>query len=82
MDNNGGHNSSNNGASGNKDVLYLMGGVALIALGAGLVMTHPTVRKTVSGAIAAVLPELKGGVLPDLTALGPDIERYMKLRSM
>ncbi len=75
-------NGNNNGSSDNKDILYLMGGVALIALGAGLVMTNPAVRQTVSGALSAVLPDLKGRFAPDLTGLGPDIQRYLKLRSM
>ncbi|MGH9839781.1 MAG: hypothetical protein ACREEM_13450 [Blastocatellia bacterium] len=79
MENN---NNNNNGSSDNKDVIYLMGGVALIALGAGLVMTNPAVRKTVGSALSAVLPDLQGKFLPDLTGLGPDIDRYMKLRSM
>lgn len=76
------HNGNSNGFSDNKDVLYLMGGMALMVLGAGLVMTSPTVRKTVSAGLAAILPEVQGKFLPDLTALGPDIQRYMKLRSM
>jgi len=74
--------NGNNNSSENRDVLYLMGGVALMVLGAGLVMTHPAVRKTVSAGLSAVLPELQGKFGPDLTALGPDIQRYMKLRSM
>ena len=74
--------SNNNGSSDNKDVLYLMGGVALMVLGAGLVMTSPSVRKTVGAALSSVLPGLQGKLGVDLSALGPDIERYMKLRSM
>jgi hypothetical protein len=74
--------NGNNNVSSDKDVLYLVGGVALIVLGAGLVMTNSSVRKTVSSALSAVLPDLQGKVLPDITALGPDIQRYMKLRSM
>lgn len=75
----------NNGVNGlpeNRDVIYLMGGLALMVLGAGLVMTSPAVRKTVSATLSAVLPDLQGKFLPDLTGLGPDIDRYMKLRSM
>jgi hypothetical protein len=75
-------NNGLNGVPENKDVIYLMGGLALMVLGAGLVMTNPGVRKTVTSALSAVLPDLQGGMLPDLTALGPDIDRYMKLRSM
>jgi hypothetical protein len=73
---------TNNGSSESRDVLYVMGGVALIVLGAGLVMTHPVVRKTVSAGLSAILPDLRGKFAPDLTGLAPDIERYMKLRSM
>ncbi|MDX2033941.1 MAG: hypothetical protein SF339_24925 [Blastocatellia bacterium] len=61
---------------------YLMGGVALMVLGAGLVMTNSAVRKTMSSAVSAVLPELRGRLLPDLAGLGADVDRYMRLRSM
>ena len=80
MEHNG--NNANNDSAENKDALYLMGGLALMVLGAGLVMTHPGVRKAVSAGLSGVLPDLQGKFLPDLTALGPDIQRYMKLRSM
>ncbi len=75
-------NNHNNGSSEGKDTLYLMGGLALMVLGAGLVMTHPGIRKAVSAGVSGVLPGLQGKLLPDLTALGPDVQRYMKLRSM
>jgi hypothetical protein len=71
-----------NGLPENKDVIYLMGGLALMVLGAGLVMTNHAVRKTMSATLSAVLPDLQGKFLPDLTGLGPDIDRYMKMRSM
>ena len=74
------HNEDNN--ENNRDTIYLFGGLALMLLGAGLVMSHPTVRKTVSAGLEGLLPELKGKYLPDLSALGPDIQRYMRLRSM
>ena len=71
-----------NGDSDNKDTLYLMGGVALMVLGAGLVMSNPTVRKTVMSGIAAVLPQLQGQLGLDFSEVGTDIQRYMNLRSM
>ena len=71
-----------NGSSDNKDTLYLMGGVALMVLGAGLVMTNPTVRKTVTAGLAAVLPQLQGKLGINFSEVGTDIQRYMKLRSM
>ena len=73
-----GHNES----AETRDMLYLVGGVALIVLGAGLVITHPTVRKTVSDGLSAVLPDLQSKLMPDMSMLGTDIQRYMKLRAM
>jgi hypothetical protein len=55
-----------------RDTLFLLGGLSLILFGAGLVVTNPAVRK--------LLGNVKiGGLLQ--TAV-PDLERYMKLRSM
>ncbi len=71
-----------NDSSDSKDTLYLMGGVALMVLGAGLVMTNPTVRKTIKTGLAAVLPQLQGKLGLDFSGIGSDIQRYMKLRSM
>jgi hypothetical protein len=55
-----------------KDVLYLFGGAALILFGAGLVLTNPGVRK--------LLGQVRVNDL--IAAAGPDVERYLKLRSM
>lgn len=66
----------------NKETLYLMGGLALMVLGAGLIMTSPTVRKTVSAGLSSVLPELQGKLGLNFSEVGSDIKRYMKLRSM
>ncbi len=71
-----------NGSADNKDTLYLMGGLALMVLGAGLVMTNKTVRNTVTTGLSAVLPQLQGKLGVDFSEVGTDIERYMKLRSM
>ena len=64
-----------NGHSGNgtdRDTMYLLGGVALVVFGAGLILSSSATRR------------LLGQVgLSDLTqAVIPDFERYMKLRSM
>ncbi len=66
----GGNGNVNNGAD--RETLYLLGGVALVVFGAGLILANPTTRR------------LLGQVgLADLTqAIVPDVERYMKLRSM
>lgn len=66
--------SANNGAEANdlRDLLLAVGGLALIVVGAGLVVSHPIVRRYVG---QMGLNDMAQGALPD-------IERYMKLRSM
>ena len=66
--------SSNGNAKMGTDVdtLYLLGGVALVVFGAGLILSNSTARR--------YLGEVGLG---DLTQMAlPDFERYMKLRSM
>jgi hypothetical protein len=53
-------------------MLMAIGGLALIVFGAGLVMSHPFVRKYLG---SAGLGGLAAAAIPDL-------ERYMKLKSM
>lgn len=55
-----------------KSALYLFGGVALVILGAGLIVSHPSIKK--------YLGEMGVGDL--VQAAVPDVERYLKLRSM
>ena len=61
-----------NGNSTDKETLYMLGGVALVIFGAGLVLSNPTVRKYI-GQI---------GIGNIASAAIPDIERYFRLRSM
>ena len=61
-----------NGSGSDKDTLYMLGGVALVIVGAGLVLTNPTVRRYL-GQI---------GIGNFASAALPDIERYFRLRSM
>jgi hypothetical protein len=56
----------------NKDTLFMLGGVALVVVGAGLILTSPIAKKYM-GQLG--LGYLTGGIVPD-------IERYFKLRSM
>jgi len=53
-------------------MLYMLGGVALIVFGTGLVLSNPFVRRQLS--------QLGVGDLAH--AAMPDIERYLKLRAM
>ncbi len=63
---------SGSGNGTDKDTLLLLGGVALVVFGAGLILSNSTARRFL-GQVG----------LGDLTAAAmPDIERYMKLRSM
>jgi hypothetical protein len=59
-----------NGAD--KDTLYMLGGVALVIVGAGLVLTNPSVRRYLG----------QMGIGNFASAALPDIERYFRLRSM
>lgn len=61
-----------NGLSTDKDTLYLLSGAALIVFGAGLILSNPVVRKYM-GQMGV------GNLAKDLM---PDIDRYLKLRSM
>jgi hypothetical protein len=61
-----------NGDALNKDTLYMLGGVALMVFGAGLILSNPIVRRYM-GQLG--IADLAGNVMPD-------IERYMKIRSM
>ena len=52
--------------------LMMFGGLALVTLGAGMILTSPIVRRYLGGFNVGKL----------LEAAGPDFERYMKLKSM
>ncbi len=78
----GSHENHSNSDQDNRDTLFLFGGLALIVLGVGLVITNRKVRQAVDSGLAGVLPELKGKILPDLSTVGSDVERYLKIRSM
>ena len=73
----------NNGSNGSNDMLYIVGGLALLIAGAGLIMAHPTIRETVKANVDKLLPggvprNLSGG----LATVVPDFQRYMKIRNM
>ena len=64
--------STMNGNGSDKDTLYMLGGLAMMVFGAGLILTNPFVRRYTS--------QLSAGGL--LGAALPDVERYFRLRSM
>jgi len=75
---------NNNGHDGSRDLVYLAGGAALVVLGLGLIASHPAVRKSLQTALAAVLPDMQTrlGQMSSISAVVPDIQRYLKLRAM
>ena len=64
--------STTNGNGNDKDTLYMLGGVALIVFGAGLILSNPFVRRYMS----------RIGVGNLAQTVMPDVERYLKLRAM
>ena len=59
-------------SSESKDMLMAIGGLALIVFGAGMVLSHPFIRRYLGQA------GLRGLAAADI----PDLERDMKLKSM
>lgn len=67
------HHAANNGDSDDSlNTLMMFGGLALVTLGAGMILTSPIIRKYLGGFDVGKL----------LQAAGPDFDRYMKLKSM
>lgn len=65
-----------------RDILLLAGGAALVVAGAGLLLAHPLIRLTVGANLPAVLPKLPEQVKTGVAGILPDVERYLRLRSM
>jgi len=59
-------------SSESKDMLMAIGGLALIVFGAGMVLSHPFIRRYIG----------QSGLGGLAAAAIPDLERYMKLKSM
>jgi hypothetical protein len=65
-------NGHGTGFSSDLDTLFLLGGVAMLIFGAGLVLSNPTVRRFLGQSGVGGLAE----------SVFPDVERYLRLRSM
>jgi hypothetical protein len=61
-----------NGNGADKETLYMLGGLALVLFGAGLVLSNPSVRRYLG----------QMGLGNFASAALPDLERYFRLRSM
>jgi hypothetical protein len=64
--------STTNGSGSDKDTLYMLGGVALVVFGAGLILSNPFIRRYMS----------QFGFGNFAQAAMPDVERYLKMRAM
>jgi hypothetical protein len=62
----------NNEAAETRDTLFLLGGVALVVFGTGLILSNPLVRRYLGGANLIGLAQ----------AAVPDVERYLRLKNM
>ena len=60
------------GMGSDKDTLYMLGGVAMIVFGAGLILSNPYIRRYMSNLGVGNLAQ----------TVIPDMERYFKLRGM
>jgi hypothetical protein len=65
-----------------RNALLLAGGAALLVLGAGVIMAHPDIRRSVLASLAPLLPTLQEPTKAGVGAALPDVERYMRLRAM
>lgn len=72
MAENGKYSSADTNGSTDKDTLLMLSGVALIVFGAGLILSNPMVRRYM-GQVGI------GNLLQNAL---PDVDRYLKLRSM
>ena len=63
---------STNETGTDKETLYMLGGVALVVFGTGLILSNPFIRRQLS--------QLGVGNLAQTVM--PDVERYLKLRAM
>lgn len=61
-----------NGRSEHLDTLFMLGGVALIVFGTGMILSNPMVRRYMA----------QMGLGDVIHNVVPDVERYFRLRSM
>jgi hypothetical protein len=66
------HNGDDANSAEARDTMLMFGGLALVLLGTGMILTSPVIRKYLGG--------LNVGNL--LQTAAPDFERYLKLKAM
>lgn len=66
----------------NQEMLFVAGGVALMVFGAGLIMACPAIRKTLLAGLSSAAGGAEGEAGLPVSAILPDVERYLRIRSM
>jgi hypothetical protein len=69
------------GNSNDNELVTLARGVSMIILGAGLVLSNPNVRRFLMSQLSGRLSDSDDS-LKGLAGILPDLERYLKMRSM
>jgi hypothetical protein len=67
--------------SNDTELVTLARGVSMMILGAGLVLSNPNVRRFLMSQLSSRLSESEDS-LNGFSAILPDLERYLKIRSM
>ncbi len=65
-----------------KDIMRLAGGLALITLGAGMILSFPKIRKLLHSGVEAATKDGEGKIPAAAKGMLPDFERYLKIKSM
>lgn len=63
---------TDNALSADKETLYMLGGIAMVVFGAGLILSNPLVRRYLG----------QVGIGNIAQAALPDLDRYLRLRNM
>jgi hypothetical protein len=64
--------TNDNGNISDKDILFMLSGVALVVFGAGLILSNPVAKRYLG----------QFGIGDLAQAALPDLDRYLKLRAM
>lgn len=64
--------ANGNGSISDKDILFMLSGVALVVFGAGLILSNPVAKRYLG----------QFGIGDLAQAALPDLDRYLKLRAM
>ena len=65
-------NNNHSDSGTDKETLYMLGGLAFMVFGAGLILSNPLIRRYLGGVGIGNLAQ----------AALPDLDRYLKLRAM